>query len=400
VTANSSSRLAWTIVAATALMSVVSLVLLGPTPPGGAVSSSDPAWLVWLDNILSAVVYLAFGAVGAVILSRRPGNTIGLLLVGIGLCAGVALTADAYVSADATSPGAPWAAWIGGWVGSTAMAGLPLVLLLFPDGRLISKGWRVVAWLTVVAVALIAIGGSFSPGHLQYGVRNPLSFEVFRNDLVYQGGIGWPLLLICVAASATSMIIRFRRTVGERRQQMKWFTFAAAVFAAGFIIQAFSSGETISALEEIVLFLGFLALPLGMGAAILRYRLYDIDLIINRTLVYGSLTAVLGLIYFGLVVIFQRAMQPLTAQSDLAVAISTLLVAALFRPARRRIQSFIDRRFYRAKYDASKTLEAFAARQREVVNLDALQGELLGVVSQTMQPVHASVWLRDVEARR
>jgi hypothetical protein len=214
------------------------------------------------------------------------------------------------------------------------------------------------------------------------------------------------LVPLCILVSAISLVLRFLRSEGEQREQIKWLAFAASILGLGFssyIIPSFFVVEDptggagplwVNLLEDAVT-LSFAGVPVAVGIAILRYRLYDIDILINRTLVYGSLTAMLIALYFGGIVVLQRLFVLLTGQqSTLAVVASTLLIAALFTPLRRRIQSFIDRRFYRSKYDARKTLEAFSARLRDETDLDALSGDLVGVVKETMQPAHASLWLR------
>jgi hypothetical protein len=211
-----------------------------------------------------------------------------------------------------------------------------------------------------------------------------------------------------------AVVVRLRRARGDERQQLKWFAYVAALMATGFAVAALSLAIAAAGgwdEDNLPTWLGafgtvgwmtgllalVLALPVAIGVSVLKYRLYDIDVVINRTLVYGSVTALLAGAYLGLVLLFQLAFSPVTEGSGLAVALSTLAVAALFRPARNRVQRLVDRRFYRGKYDAQQTLEGFAARLREEVDLDALRGELTGVVAETMQPAHVSLWLREAE---
>ena len=218
-----------------------------------------------------------------------------------------------------------------------------------------------------------------------------------------------PLLPLCMLASALSLVLRYRRSRGEEREQIKWIAFAASVVGLLYLIAMVASvifpSETWFAagsplwldLLEYAALLSFTAVPIAVGFAVLRYRLYNIDLLINRTLVYASLTATLALIYFGGVATTQAIFRALTTQEyqpQLAIVVSTLVIAALFNPLRRRIQSFIDRRFYRKKYDAAKTLEAFSAKLRDETDLDALNDDLVRVVQETMQPAHVSLWLR------
>jgi hypothetical protein len=231
------------------------------------------------------------------------------------------------------------------------------------------------------------------------GIVNPLGIEALRSlDRVPQIDIILPVLLITIVlCSVASLVVRFRRSSGEERQQMKWLTYAVAAAFATLLLEKSLPADSawnpaVDSLDNLV----GVGLPVAVGIAILKYRLYDIDIIINRTLVYGSLTVMLGLIYFGGVATTQALFRALTGQEQqpqLAVVVSTLAIAALFMPLRRRIQSFIDRRFYRRKYDARKTLEAFSAKLRNETDLDALSEDLVGVVRETMQPAHASLWL-------
>jgi hypothetical protein len=300
------------------------------------------------------------------------------------------------------------------------------VMLLFPDGRLPSRRWRIVAWTVLLGAAFTTLGGAFVPGPLfhHYFVVNPFgvdgviggvstTYELFPVLRI----LGMTLLLTASLAALLSLILRLRRTRGDERQQLKWFVFAAVPAAAGLclillhnVVFDFTtyffqfnaieilSREFLSGSDYVGVFSLFV-LPVCTYIAILKYRLYDIDRIINRTLVYGSLTATLVALYFGGIVVLQRMFVLLTGQqSTLAVVASTLLIAALFTPLRRRIQGFIDRRFYRRKYDARKTLEAFSLKLRDETDLEALNNDLVGIVRETMQPAHVSVWLRPERA--
>jgi hypothetical protein len=268
------------------------------------------------------------------------------------------------------------------------------LLLLFPDGRLLSRRWRPVAWCAAAAIGGVFVAGVLHAGHMEdrpqltnpYGVKSPLVDAL--------QGLSWLLLVIAIVGSVTSLILRFRRAHGEQRQQMKWLAFAGAVagtFVIVFTVLYDVVGEDVA---NAAIMLGVLSLPLAAGVAILRYRLYDIDVVINRTLVYGALTATLAAAYLGCVLLLQLLLGGITGDSSLAVAVSTLAVAALFRPARARIQDVVDRRFYRRKYDAAQTLERFGSQLRDEVDLGALRAELRSVVVETMQPAHVSVWLR------
>jgi hypothetical protein len=288
------------------------------------------------------------------------------------------------------------------------------LILLFPDGKLPSRRWRPLAWLSGVVMVLASLGITFAPGPLEGhpGVRNPFGLEGIPPWVATAMFIVLLLLPLCMVASALSLVLRYRRSGGEEREQIKWIALAASVVGLVYLIAMVSSltysgpwggaGTPLwlGLLQDAAL-VSFTAVPIAVGFAVLNYRLYDIDLIINRTLVYGSLTATLVALYFGGIVVLQRIFLTLTGQeSTLAVVASTLLIAALFTPLRRRIQSFIDRRFYRKKYDARKTLEAFSAKLRDETDLQALNSEVVGVVRETMQPAHVSLWLRPDPAQR
>jgi hypothetical protein len=270
--------------------------------------------------------------------------------------------------------------------------------LYFPDGRLLSPRWRAVAWLAVI-VAVIETGfAAIRPGSDE-GIPNPLGIESLEGspafDLVFEA-IAAPLWLAVGALSVASLVVRYRRSHGQERQQIKWVAYAAVFLVTYTLADQVLLQDDISFIADVVLFLTvFEGLWVAVAVAILRYRLYDVDLVINRTLVYGSLTVSLVLVYLGSIVVLQAIFRALTGQeSQLAVVASTLAIAALFNPLRRRIQQFIDRRFYRGRYDAAKTLDTFSARLRDETDLGTLSEDLLGVVRQTMQPASASLWLR------
>jgi hypothetical protein len=347
---------------------------------------------------IDAALALAFPTVGAIIASRRPSNAIGWIFCAIGLCGGAEVfTVEYGIYALVTNPGSlpagVVATWIGTWVWLPSVTlTITFLLLLFPHGRLLSPHWRPVAWLaaglTVVAVVFFALApwDLLDPG---VPARNPFEIEGLRDLGVAVATpvfvIGIPTMLLSVA----SLVLRFRRSRGEERQQLKWFVYAGVLSVGVILLPSAAS----SLLQLLVLPL----IPVAAGIAILRYRLYDIDIVINRTLVYGSLTASLAAVYFGGVTVTQAIFRTLTGQEQqpqLAVVVSTLVIAALFNPLRRRIQSFIDRRFYRRKYDAAKTLETFSARLRDETDLDAVRDDLVGVVRETMQPAHVSLWMR------
>jgi hypothetical protein len=355
----------------------------------------------WVDSTLAAI---AFSSVGAVVAPRTPpDNPIGWLFCVVGLLFAVAhFSAEYAIYTLLAAPGSPLpggeaAAWLASWLWVPQLGSVVLVILLFPDGRLPSRGWRWFAWLSVLLVTVEAVSNALSPGPvIALGpIRNPLA--VGRLPNAYQTADRVVNTLMFVAA--ISLFIRLRRARGPERQQIKWFVYAVALVVSAAIV-AYPVSEAIGSvwlrrIGFVPFIVGVMAIPISMGVAILRYRLYEIDIIINRTLVYGSLTATLLAIYFGAVVLLQRLLVALAGEkSTLAVVASTLLIAAMFTPLRRRIQSFIDRRFYRRKYDARKTLAAFNARLREETDLGTLADDLVGVVRQTMQPAHVSLWLR------
>jgi hypothetical protein len=275
--------------------------------------------------------------------------------------------------------------------------------LLFPDGHPPSPRWRPVGWLGVLSIGLTVVSSTI----LLWPERGPALVTGDENPShvvqVLVNFIAVPMMSVAGLGAVISLLVRFRRARGEERQQIKWFASAAALTVVWIIVFSFVFGELLSAeggLPETIIFLSGLlvipSIPIATSIAILRYRLYDIDRIINRTLVYGSLSAFLALVYFGGVATTQAIFRALTGQEQLpqlAVVVSTLVIAALFMPLRRHIQSFIDRRFYRRKYDARKTLEAFSAKLRDETDLNTLSDELVAVVRQTMQPAHVSVWL-------
>jgi hypothetical protein len=359
-----------------------------------------------LSELLIFFSFLAFPMVGALITSRHPKNPVGWICLAVGLFWTLIFLGDSI-------PGSgPYPVTIGAltqaiWIPPVGLLGIYLILL-FPDGKFPSRRWRPLAWLSGVVMVLASLGITFAPGPLEGhpGVRNPFGLEG-APPWVATAGIGILLLLpLCMLASALSLVLRYRRSEGEEREQIKWIAFAASVVALVYLITMVSSltysgpwGAAgtplwLGLLQQVAL-VSFTAVPIAVGFAVLKYRLYDIDVIINRTLVYGSLTAMLVALYFGGIVLLQRVFVALTGErSTLAVVASTLLIAALFNPLRRRNQAFIDRRFYRRKYDARKTLENFSTKLRNKTDLEALNHDLVGVVRETMQPAHVSLWLR------
>jgi hypothetical protein len=372
-------------------------------------------------GLLGQALFLVFPLVGALIASRRPENPIGWLCLVDGLLWTTTNMLDYHSLYVMASPGSvPFPVVLAGvnhwlWVPTVGLLGT-YVFLLFPDGRLPSRRWRPLAWLSGVVIASGSLGLMLSPGPLDMprGIRNPFGLEAAPWVAVAAYAI-LPLLPLCMLASALSLVMRYRRSRGDVRQQIKWIAFAASLVALTYLIAIvasfihpseiwFAAGLPLWLdLIEYAALLSITSVPIAIGFAVLKYRLYNIDLIINRTLVYGSLTGALALVYFGGVTVTQALFRNITGQAQLpqlVIVASTLVIAALFNPLRRRIQSFIDRRFYRAKYDARKILEAFSVRLREETDLEALNKDLVGVVRETMQPAHVSLWLRPEKASK
>jgi len=339
--------------------------------------------------------------VGGLIASRQPRNPVGWLIIGHALCFtlgefgrqyaiyGVMTEPGSLPLARAMASPAYWA-WFPGLI--LMLSFLPLY---FPNGRLLSSRWRPVLWFTVLVTVIITVLTAIRPsGDETRGIPNPLGMEILRSAGKFEVIVPalWSVLAV---VSAVSLVLRFRRAKGEERQQIKWVAYAVVLMITFTVLNQILPQGLLPGWSGNLFALFLEILWISMAVAIFRYRLYDIDVIVNRTLVYGALTLLLALIYFGGVVVLQATLRALTGQeSSLAVVASTLLIAALFSPLRSRIQSFIDRRFYRQKYDAARTLEDFSARIREVTDLDRLGGELVSVVRETMQPGHASLWLR------
>jgi hypothetical protein len=383
----SASRLAW-------LLYVVALAL---------VALAAGLWLVVHRPVADAVGYgywregmvttLAFATVGALITTRRPEHPVGWLFLGAGLVGAAQLVtgefAAAFLAASGPSAGVAAAAWASSQFQQVSVGLLVGILLLFPTGRPPSRRWWVLVWAVAASVVLTWVGG-FAPARYEDfpGVENPFGIAGFANVLKGVAIVGGVLFVVGVLGALASVFVRFTRARGLERQQLKWFVYAAGLGFAVLVLPTPIPG-----------FLEWTLAPVGLAAAaavaILRYRLYDIDRIINRTLVYGVLTAVLGLGYAGAVLVLGQLFGDVGERTpSWAVAGATLAAAALFRPARRRIQQAVDRRFNRRKYHAATTIEAFSTRLRDQIDLDTLSAELLAVVDQTMQPTQVLFWLR------
>jgi MFS family permease len=386
----------WTWVAWSMLAVFVACLVVGlPLAVANGDFQQDAA-----NQVLLVLGFSAFMAVGALVVAHRPGNAIGWLFSAIALLAVTGQLAGqyalyAYVTQPGSLPGGVLAAWYGSWPWWLVLA-LALVFtpLLFPTGRLLSRRWRPVAWLAGAATAVLTVLSSL---RTELGtvwdqvIANPIG--VAAVDTPEESTVGPALILllgVLAAAAFGSLVIRFRRSRGEERQQLKWFTYAAALVPLAVLADVLPAPVDSLAFAVPVVFL-----PIAAGIAILRHRLYDIDRLINRTLVYGLLTVLLGGVYAGAVLVLGPVFGGVGGDPpSWVVAGATLAAAALFQPARRRIQAVVDRRFNRRKYDAAKTVEAFTVRLRDEVDLDVLSAELLAVVDQTMEPTRVSLWLR------
>ena len=361
------------------------------------------------DTLSFPLAMTASAVVGSLVASRRPKNPVGWFFLGSAVCFALTGVAAGYATyglftAPGALPGARAMAWPLSWLWVPGvMLLLAFVPLYFPDGRLPSRRWRWVVRLALFFSVTGAVFSALSPGEIQNeGIVNPLGIEALQPVFDLLGTLVFALFFTLLFASAASLVVRFIRSGPTERQQIKWLALAALTIPVWFLTNAPIQAAA-PTLFLVMDSLFFAMIPVAAGIAILRYRLYEIDLIINRTLVYGSLTAMLAAVYFGGVATTQAIFRTLTGQEQqpqLAIVVSTLVIAALFNPLRRRIQSFIDRRFYRRKYDARTTLEAFSAKLRDQTDLDALSDDLVGVVRETLQPAHVSLWLRSDSARR
>jgi hypothetical protein len=364
-------------------------------------------------GVFSVLVELTFLTVGLLIVARRPENLIGwLLLVGSLFEMSGTLALEYAVFALVIAPGTlhwgNWAAWFGDWARSVGFyLEIPFVLLLFPDGRLPSPRWRPVAWVFLGGLVLITVSAIFTPAvndlRLQ-SAANPFGIKIGQGLSDFLGLAGFLSDIAGVTMGVAAVLSRFRRAKGDERQQLKWFVYAAVleiIIIGGIWVATILQKNTNYAVGVFLFSIADVWIPVATGIAILKYRLYDIDILIHRTLVYGVLTAALAVVFFGSVALLQATFSGLSGErSPVAVVISTLAIAGLFSPLRKRIQNGIDRRFYRRKYDAQKTLEAFSMRVREDVQLDQLSQHLLEVVEETMQPEGVGLWLKPTALSR
>lgn len=349
------------------------------------------------DEALFALIYMPFVVMGALVIYRQPRNGVGwaMAVVGVGAHFGFFVQEYAYravVVAPGSLPFAPLFAWTSYWVWMLTLGGMLWTVLLFPDGRLASPRWRPLGWGSAVVMFVVTLVFAFAPAAEPEidGVPNPFAIAALQAIGVWVEDSFWIFLLILLAGVA-SVVARFRRSRGAERQQLKWGAGGCA-FAA--LLLAVSNYVPTGFISDFGWVVAITAIPVSFAVAILRHGLYEIDVLINRALVYGALSALLLGTYVLLVLALTALLRPVTGSGDIAVAGSTLAVLALFQPVRARIQRFVDRRFYRARYDAARTIDRFGTRLREQVDLDQLRTELIGVVDETIKPSHASLWLR------
>ncbi|MDP9321363.1 MAG: hypothetical protein M3P16_09735 [Chloroflexota bacterium] len=339
---------------------------------------------------------IGFTTIGTIVTLRRPSSVIGWFLLANAVLWSITAFAAEYavqaiVGRPSPLPGGMFAAWLCSWMWTINVGSYPVLFVIFPDGRISTPARRAVVVAATIVTVLLAIQFAFRPGPLQLAgfIDNPLT-PLPQASVDAAGTAALIITFPMLVAAAGMLIQRFRRSVGVERQQLKWLAYAAAPVALVGPLSAYVPGKPIQVIGSILQ----LSMPAAIAIAVLRYRLYDIDVLINRSLVYGALTAALAATYFAIVVLLQALLRPFTAGSELAVAVSTLATLALVQPLRRRIQNAVNRRFYRSRYDAVRTLDAFSARLRDEVDLDAVRADLIDAVHHTVQPAHASVWLR------
>ena len=396
------NRLAWLLFAVVIPLALIGIALgvveatsQADFPPGRASE-------LYVE-VFAIVASVLIATVGLLIARKESANPIGWIF--LGSAALIAVMTVAYRYADLVLyggedwPGGAWVAWLASWLIIVPVFVAPcLVAQLFPDGRPIGGRWHRLFWLSVASAAYVALSPALNPGPTgSYPhVDNPIGLPHWVGTLLFDPV--WALAIFGLfAISLASIVARFRRSVGIERQQLSWLTLAAGIGIVGLVggFVFYDLVGWLSTLFMAVAAVGLVLMPVAVAIAILRYRLYEIDRIVSRTLVYASLTLVLGAAYAGLVLAGQALFSSFAGGSNLAIAVSTLVIAALFLPLRTRIQQVVDRRFNRRGYDAQRTLEAFGSRLRDQVELEVLAHDLRAIVAETMQPAHVTFWLRE-----
>ena len=384
-------RTAWVLVGIAISLGSLTLGFFLLSLLGASQRGIEPPWDVALA--------VPFTVVGALIALHQPRNLVAwsLLTGGISQFAGAFLTVYSQfglLSRPALElPGPAVAAGLDKGVWAFFMAGVLFLVLLFPSGQLPSARWRPLAWFAVAGFPLVFVAIALVPGPLSAPLNDytsPLGIGALAGYTVVIYLVITPLL-VSVAAAVVNLVIRFHRSTGDERQQFKWLAFSASLLVLSLPVALVAN---FTGVANLVITVVLAALPVSVGIAVFKYRLWDIDVLINKTVVYGTLSVVLSVIYLTLVVLSQWLLRSITPKSDVAIVVSTLTVAALFQPIRRWIQARVDRRFYRRRYDAVQTVAAFSTRARNVVDFEALASELVAVVNQTLEPTHVSLWLR------
>jgi len=357
-----------------------------------------------LFNVITFMSFVvACALLGALVAARKLTNPIGWILSVVASFGVVAALTTIYVEAHPPPVGSEGstADWVGSFIWTLAFAPMVFVIQLFPTGRPLSRRWIPALWLTGAGIACAVIAYAFTPGPMTNAIDpalNPYGIENLRGPLRTLSGVGGALIVASVVLAVSSLVLRFLRSVNVERQQMKWFAYAGLVLLAALVVQivVFSivpETETIVDVSNALFSLTVTLIPITIGLAVLRYRLYDIDRIISRTLAYGLVSTILIGAYL-LAVLALQSVLPLNEDSPIIVAASTLAVVAAFGPLRTRVQTVVDRRFNRSRYDAERTIAEFGARLKSEVEIGSVSKDLLGVISRTMQPEHVSLWLR------
>lgn len=387
---------AWSSAAVTGVLEVSALGLVAAADGAGIAGVGPVAGALAVGVMLSAVA-----VVGALVVGRRPDSPIGWLLLVLAGLASVGSAAEAYGvyslgNPTAGLPAGAMAAWVSSWILTPSWYAIPgLLLLLFPDGRLPHRRWRWVAWLLVLATLAAVVDAALSPvldDAPFAGLANPLPAALSTDAVAPLGDFGWPSMPVGLLLAGVAMVGRLRRARGVERRQLRWLAAAAALLPVASLVGVACYFVGLVEIGTVAVTGAAVAIPLTAGYAILRHRLYDVDVVINKAVVYTILTFVLGALYLSSVLLLGVALAPFAADSDVVVAVSTLAVALVFRPARRRVQRLVDRRFHRQRYDAEATLERFGHRLRADVDIGTLSGVVASVLGATMQPAHVSLW--------
>ncbi len=394
-----------------------------PERPARARLTLAAVWTMWVISVVFVAISLvapegpddllpaatlgltavSFATVGAVLVSRLPANPIGWLLASGGFWFGVGNGATrvatyGLIAHPGTVPGVVWFAWLDEWTWAPAVGAILLLVLVYPTGHLLSARWRPVALGAAFLIVLLSFGGAFGPWtDGVFPVANPLAITGAAPDLVIV--LLGPGAIAVILLAVASLVIRYRRSAGIQRAQLKWFVAVVALSVPAFLIGTALFGSSglsgvVATIFDLVAFAGFALLPVAIGLAVLRYRLFEIDRLISRTIAYATLTAIVGVLFVGAILLLGAVLAPLTRSNELAVAGSTLLVFALFQPLRRRVQRVVDRRFNRARYDAERTVAAFAARLADEVDPEHLRAEILATVTAAVEPISVALWLR------